>query len=86
MRGNGKAAADPAGVMAFQDQEIEELRDKTVSQLAYGQQKRVELGRALACEPRLPGRSAADPRQQHRLPHPSTWQRPVAAHAPGREG
>jgi branched-chain amino acid transport system ATP-binding protein len=33
--------------------EIEELRDKTVSQLAYGQQKRVELGRALACEPHL---------------------------------
>jgi len=33
--------------------EIEELRDKPVSQLAYGQQKRVELGRALACEPRL---------------------------------
>ncbi len=33
--------------------EIEELRDKPVSQLSYGQQKRVELGRALACEPRL---------------------------------
>ena len=33
--------------------EIEELRDKTVSTLAYGQQKRVELGRALACEPQL---------------------------------
>lgn len=33
--------------------EIEDLRDKPVSQLAYGQQKRVELGRALACEPRL---------------------------------
>lgn len=33
--------------------EIEELRDKRVSQLAYGQQKRVELGRALACEPDL---------------------------------
>ena len=33
--------------------EIEELRDKTVGSLAYGQQKRVELGRALACEPRL---------------------------------
>lgn len=33
--------------------EIEELRDKQVSQLAYGQQKRVELGRALACEPKL---------------------------------
>ena len=31
--------------------EIEELRDKPVSQLAYGQQKRVELGRAVACEP-----------------------------------
>ena len=28
MRGNGKAAADPAGVMAFQDQEIEELRER----------------------------------------------------------
>ncbi|RYF73657.1 MAG: ABC transporter ATP-binding protein [Comamonadaceae bacterium] len=33
--------------------EIEELRDKPVSMLAYGQQKRVELGRALACEPKL---------------------------------
>ena len=33
--------------------EIEELRDKPVGQLAYGQQKRVELGRALACEPSL---------------------------------
>ncbi len=33
--------------------EIEELRDQPVAQLAYGQQKRVELGRALACEPRL---------------------------------
>jgi branched-chain amino acid transport system ATP-binding protein len=33
--------------------EIEELRDKPVSQLAYGQQKRVELGRAMACEPSL---------------------------------
>jgi branched-chain amino acid transport system ATP-binding protein len=33
--------------------EIEELRDKPVSTLAYGQQKRVELGRALACEPTL---------------------------------
>ena len=33
--------------------EIEELRDKPVANLAYGQQKRVELGRALACEPRL---------------------------------
>jgi hypothetical protein len=28
MRGNGKAAADPAGVMGFQDQEIEELRER----------------------------------------------------------
>jgi len=33
--------------------EIEELRDKPVAELAYGQQKRVELGRALACEPTL---------------------------------
>ena len=33
--------------------EIEELRDKPVAELAYGQQKRVELGRALACEPSL---------------------------------
>ena len=33
--------------------EIEELRDKPVSQLSYGQQKRVELGRALASEPQL---------------------------------
>jgi len=33
--------------------EIEELRDKPVATLSYGQQKRVELGRALACEPRL---------------------------------
>ncbi len=33
--------------------EIEELRDKPVSTLSYGQQKRVELGRALACEPKL---------------------------------
>ncbi len=33
--------------------ENEDLRDKPVAQLAYGQQKRVELGRALACEPRL---------------------------------
>ena len=33
--------------------EIEDLRDKPVAQLAYGQQKRVELGRALACEPSL---------------------------------
>jgi len=28
MRGNGKAAADPAGVIGFQDQEIEELRER----------------------------------------------------------
>lgn len=33
--------------------EIEELRDKPVATLSYGQQKRVELGRALACEPKL---------------------------------
>lgn len=33
--------------------EIEELRDKPVAALSYGQQKRVELGRALACEPSL---------------------------------
>jgi branched-chain amino acid transport system ATP-binding protein len=33
--------------------EIEELRDKPVATLSYGQQKRVELGRALACEPSL---------------------------------
>ena len=33
--------------------EIEELRDKVVGSLSYGQQKRVELGRALACEPDL---------------------------------
>jgi len=33
--------------------EIEELRDKPVAILSYGQQKRVELGRALACEPTL---------------------------------
>jgi hypothetical protein len=33
--------------------EIEELRDKPVGDLSYGQQKRVELGRALACEPKL---------------------------------
>jgi branched-chain amino acid transport system ATP-binding protein len=33
--------------------EIEDLRDKPVAQLAYGQQKRVELGRALACEPKV---------------------------------
>jgi hypothetical protein len=28
MRGNGKAAADPAGAMGFQDAEIEELRER----------------------------------------------------------
>jgi integrase len=28
IRGNGKAAADPAGVMGFQDKEIEELRER----------------------------------------------------------
>jgi integrase len=28
MRGNGKAAADPAGVIGFQDQEVEELRER----------------------------------------------------------
>jgi branched-chain amino acid transport system ATP-binding protein len=33
--------------------EIEELRDKPVSELSYGQQKRVELGRALASAPTL---------------------------------
>lgn len=33
--------------------EIEDLRNKHVSALSYGQQKRVELGRALACEPRI---------------------------------
>lgn len=33
--------------------EIEELRDRSVATLSYGQQKRVELGRALACEPSL---------------------------------
>jgi len=33
--------------------EIEDLRDKVVGSLSYGQQKRVELGRALACEPDL---------------------------------
>lgn len=33
--------------------EIEGLRDKVVGSLSYGQQKRVELGRALASEPEL---------------------------------
>ena len=33
--------------------EIEEIRDKVVGTLSYGQQKRIELGRALACEPKL---------------------------------
>lgn len=33
--------------------EIEDLRDKVVGSLSYGQQKRVELGRALASEPDL---------------------------------
>jgi branched-chain amino acid transport system ATP-binding protein len=33
--------------------EIENLRDKVVGSLSYGQQKRVELGRALASEPDL---------------------------------
>ncbi|HSW20819.1 MAG TPA: ABC transporter ATP-binding protein [Ramlibacter sp.] len=33
--------------------EIESLRDKVVGSLSYGQQKRVELGRALASEPDL---------------------------------
>lgn len=33
--------------------EIEDLRDKVVGSLSYGQQKRIELGRALACEPNL---------------------------------
>ncbi len=33
--------------------EIEAIRDKTVGLLSYGQQKRVELGRALACRPKL---------------------------------
>jgi branched-chain amino acid transport system ATP-binding protein len=33
--------------------EIEGLRDKLVGSLSYGQQKRVELGRALASEPTL---------------------------------
>ncbi len=33
--------------------EIEHLRDKRANELSYGQQKRVELGRALALEPSL---------------------------------
>jgi branched-chain amino acid transport system ATP-binding protein len=33
--------------------EIEDIRNKVVGTLSYGQQKRVELGRALACEPKL---------------------------------
>ncbi|WP_332688807.1 ABC transporter ATP-binding protein [Bosea sp. (in: a-proteobacteria)] len=33
--------------------EIEDLRDQPVGTLSYGQQKRVELGRALAVSPRL---------------------------------
>jgi len=33
--------------------EIEDLRDHTVGTLSYGQQKRVELGRALAISPKL---------------------------------
>ncbi|GKQ52280.1 ABC transporter ATP-binding protein [Bradyrhizobium sp. Ce-3] len=33
--------------------EIEHVRDAVVGTLSYGQQKRVELGRALACEPKL---------------------------------
>ncbi|NJM92682.1 MAG: ABC transporter ATP-binding protein [Rhodospirillaceae bacterium] len=33
--------------------EIEQIRDSVVGTLSYGQQKRVELARALACEPRL---------------------------------
>ncbi len=33
--------------------EIEHIRDAVVGSLSYGQQKRVELGRALACEPKL---------------------------------
>lgn len=33
--------------------EIESIRDKVVGTLSYGQQKRVELGRALAAEPRI---------------------------------
>ena len=33
--------------------EIESIRDAVVATLSYGQQKRVELARALACEPKL---------------------------------
>ena len=33
--------------------EIEHIRDAVVGTLSYGQQKRVELGRALACDPKL---------------------------------
>ena len=33
--------------------EIETIRDSVVGTLSYGQQKRVELARALACEPKL---------------------------------
>jgi branched-chain amino acid transport system ATP-binding protein len=33
--------------------EIEHIRDTVVGTLSYGQQKRVELARALACEPKL---------------------------------
>jgi branched-chain amino acid transport system ATP-binding protein len=33
--------------------EIEHIRDAIVGTLSYGQQKRVELARALACEPKL---------------------------------
>ncbi|MGY2804289.1 MULTISPECIES: ABC transporter ATP-binding protein [unclassified Bradyrhizobium] len=33
--------------------EIEHIRDAVVGTLSYGQQKRVELARALACEPKL---------------------------------
>ena len=33
--------------------EIENIRDAIVGTLSYGQQKRVELARALACEPKL---------------------------------
>ena len=33
--------------------EIEDIRDHPVGTLSYGQQKRVELGRALAVSPRL---------------------------------